>query len=244
MNLKVLGSGSSGNCYILENETEALIIEAGVPFKDAKVALNFNVRKIKAVIISHEHGDHAKYVAEYMKAGIPVYSAFETQTALEIITGERTKAIPPLQNTWVGNFKVIPFNVPHDADIECYGYLIEHEEIGKLLFLTDLEYCKYNFRKQNINHILIEANYSDDLIDNEASNREHVLRGHMSLKTATDFISTNDNPTLLNVVLIHLSDKNADSAQFQQKIKETIKYGANVCVAEKGLEVDLNLCPF
>lgn len=66
----------------------------------------------------------------------------------------------------------------------------------------------------------------------------------MSLKTATEFISTNDNPTLLNVVLIHLSEKNADSAQFQQKIEETVKYGANVYVAEKGLEVDLNLCPF
>ena len=179
-----------------------------------------------------------------MRAGFPVCTAFETQSALEIITGERTRAIEPKKRFRLGNFTITPFNVPHDADIECYGYLIEHKEMGKLLFLTDLEYCKYNFRKQNINHILIEANYSDDLIDNEASNREHVLRGHMSLKTATDFISTNDNPTLLNVVLIHLSDKNADSAQFQQKIKETIKYGADCYIAEKGLEVDLNLCPF
>ena len=188
--------------------------------------------------------DHAKYIKDYMKAGIPVYSAFETQSALEIITGERTRAIPPMKKVQIREFTVTPFNVPHDTDIECYGYLIEHEEMGKMLFLTDLEYCKYNFRKQNIKHILVEANYSDDLIDNQACNREHVLRGHMSLKTATDFISTNDNPTLQNVVLIHLSDKNADSAQFQQKIKETIKYGANVYVAEKGLEVDLNLCPF
>lgn len=179
-----------------------------------------------------------------MKAGIPVYSAFETQSALEVITGERTIAISPLKKFQIGEFAVTPFNVPHDADIECYGYLIENEEIGKLLFLTDLQYCKYNFRKQNINHILIEANYSNDLIDNEASNREHVLRGHMSLKTATEFISTNDNPTLQNVVLIHLSQTNGNPVLFQQKIKDTIKYGANVYVAEKGLEVDLDLCPF
>lgn len=66
----------------------------------------------------------------------------------------------------------------------------------------------------------------------------------MSLKTATEFISTNDNPTLLNVVLIHLSQTNGNPIEFQQKIEETIKYGANVYVAEKGLEVDLNLCPF
>lgn len=179
-----------------------------------------------------------------MKAGIPVYSAFETQSALEIITGERTKAIPPLQNTWVGNFKVIPFNVPHDADIECYGYLIEHKEMGKLLFLTDFEYCKYNFSKQNVNHIMCEMNYDMRFVDKNNPNYEHVLRGHASCDTATEFISTNDNPALLNVVLIHISQSNGNPVEFQQKIKETVKYGANVYVAEKGLEVDLNLCPF
>lgn len=39
MRLKVLGSGSSGNCYILENENEALIIEAGLPFMEVKKAV-------------------------------------------------------------------------------------------------------------------------------------------------------------------------------------------------------------
>ena len=46
MKLKVLGSSSAGNCYILESDTEALIIEAGLPFMEVKKALNFNVRKI------------------------------------------------------------------------------------------------------------------------------------------------------------------------------------------------------
>lgn len=179
-----------------------------------------------------------------MKAGITVYSAFETQSALEVITGERTKAISPMKKVRIGSFAVTPFNVPHDVDTECYGYLIEHEEIGKLLFLTDLEYCKYNFRNQNINHIAVEANYDMKYVNKDVPNYEHTLRGHMSLKTALDFISTNDNSALRNVVLIHLSDKNADSAEFLQKTKETVKYGADCYIAEKGLEVDLNLVPF
>ena len=127
-------------------------------------------------------------------------------------------------------------------DVPCYGFHISHKEIGSLIYASDTEYIKYRFK--NLNHILVEANYSDDLIDNEEVNREHVLRGHMSLQTALDFISTNDNPALRNVVLLHLSDKNADSAQFLQKTKETVKYGADCYIAEKGLEVDLNLCPF
>lgn len=244
MQLKVIGSGSSGNSYVLENETEALIIEAGLPFLEVKKALDFNVMKIVGVIVSHEHLDHAQYIKQYMRAGISVYTAFETQTALEVITGERTTAITPLKKCQIGKFTVTPFNVPHDTDIECYGYLIEHEEMGKLLFMTDLEYCRYNFAKQGINHILIESNYSMDLVDRDEPNYEHRLRGHMSLDTALKFISTNDNPMLLNVVLIHLSDKSGDPTQFTEETKKTIEYGANVYVARKGLEVDLNLCPF
>ena len=108
--------------------------------------------------------------------------------------------------------------------------------------MTDTECVRWRFSK--VNHILTEANYSDDLIDNEAVNREHVLRGHMSLQTALKFISTNDNPALRNVVLLHLSDKNSDSEQFLHKTKETVKYGTDCYIAGKGLEVDLNLCPF
>lgn len=188
--------------------------------------------------------DHARYIKDFMQSGIPVFTAFETQTSLETITGERTIAIPPRRSRQIGSFTVTPFNVPHDTEIECYGYLIEHEEMGKLLFLTDLEYCRYDFSCMNVEHIMVEANYSMDLVDRNEPNYEHRLRGHMSLDTALKFISTNDNPALRNVVLIHLSDKSGDPALFKQKTEETIKYGANVYVACKGLEVDMNLCPF
>ena len=55
MNLKVLGSGSSGNCYLLENETECLVIEAGLPLMEVKKAIGFNIKKIVGVVASHEH---------------------------------------------------------------------------------------------------------------------------------------------------------------------------------------------
>ena len=80
--------------------------------------------------------------------------------------------------------------------------------------------------------------------DRDEPNYEHRLRGHMSLSTALDFISTNDNPALRNVVLIHLSDKCGDPAVFQKRAKEVLKYDTDVYVAHKGLEVSLDLCPF
>lgn len=179
-----------------------------------------------------------------MQSGIPVYTAFETQTALEAIAGERTTAISPNKSCQIGSFTVVPFNVPHDTEIECYGYLIKHEEMGKLLFLTDLEYCKYNFSGLQVEHVMCECNYSMEFVDRDEPNYEHRLRGHMSLDTALKFISTNDNPALRNVVLIHLSDKSGNPTLFKQKVVEKLKYDTEVYVAENGLEVDFNLCPF
>ena len=66
----------------------------------------------------------------------------------------------------------------------------------------------------------------------------------LKVKKFLDFISTNDNPALKNVVLLHLSASNSDADYFLQKTKETVKYGADCYIAEKGVGVDLNLIPF
>ena len=159
MLMRCCGSSSAGNSYaLISNSGEILAIEAGCKFLDFKKMIDWKIANVSGCIVSHEHGDHARYIKDFMKSGIPVYTAFETQTALEVITGERTTPLLPLVARQIGSFMVTPFNVPHDTGIECYGYLIKHEEMGQLLFLTDLEYCKYNFSKLNIEHIMVEAN--------------------------------------------------------------------------------------
>lgn len=56
MILKVLGSSSTGNCYLLQSsEGETLIIECGINIREIKKALNFNIRNVAGVLISHEH---------------------------------------------------------------------------------------------------------------------------------------------------------------------------------------------
>lgn len=239
MKLKVLGSGSSGNCYILENDNEALIIEAGLPFMKVKKALNFNVMKIKAVLITHIHSDHHFYWFQYARAGIPVFEPFRLDGSnLEFDNSQfRVMAFDNRDKSgrWLHNNS-------DGSECPCYGFHITHPEIGSLVYATDTEYVRWRFKA--VNHILCEANYDMQFVDRDEPNYEHRLRGHMSLDTALKFISTNDNPSLRNVVLIHLSDKSGNPALFKQKAEETIKYGADVYIAEKGLEVDMNLCPF
>lgn len=56
MLLKVVGTGSSGNTYVLENKNEILILDAGCGIKSVLKSIDYNVSKVRGVIITHEHG--------------------------------------------------------------------------------------------------------------------------------------------------------------------------------------------
>lgn len=225
MRLKCLGSGSSGNCYILENETEALVIEAGLPLMEVKRALDFNVKKIVGALIGHSHKDHSKYILEYEQAGIRVFKPYELEFKV-------TKKF--------GNFVIRCFDLIHD--VPCYGFYIEHPEIGKMIYASDTEYIKYRFK--NLDHIICECNYSKEFIDNDSPNYAHVLQGHMSLQTCKEFIKANKSSELRNIILCHISDNNGNPDIFLHEIKEVVSSDVNVYVAEKGMQCSLDLMPF
>ena len=169
-------------------------------------------------------GDHTKYAREYENAGIPVFKPYETDKLRQV------------QN--FGNFTIKSFDLVHD--VPCCGFLIVPPEMGRLLSASDTEYIKYRFDR--LNHILVEANYSAELIDPGAVNRNHVLMGQMELQTTIRFLQVNRNPELRNVILCHLSGNNADPEQFRQEAGKSV--ACDVYVAEKGLEVDVSLVPF
>ena len=222
MKLICLGSGSSGNCYILQNNTEALIIEAGLPFMAVKKALGFNIRKIVGVVASHRHLDHSKFAGEYEKAGIPVWRPYESTLSL----------------VRFGGFEIFGFDLVHDGP--CYGFYLKHPEMGDMVYASDTEYIKYRFPCPT--HILVEANYSADLVDPDAVNRSHILTGHMELQTTLDFLSANNSPELMSVTLCHLSQNNADPDKFRWAAGKYVK--CPVYIAEPGLVVELRKEPF
>lgn len=249
MQFRCLGSGSSGNCYLLENDRECLVLEAGLPFKEVKIALGFNTEKIVGLIVTHEHGDHAKYISDYAKAGIEVCMSMGTADSIkdDFITIMIVKS-----GYWyqLGGFTVTPFPVVHDA-AEPFGYVIRHQEIGTLLFASDTEYIKQNFLKLKLNHIMVECNYSQKIIDSRMQQgetvkglRDRILQSHMELETCKEFIRQNKTAMLDNIILLHLSDGNSNEQQFIQEIQDVTGERVNVFAADKGLEINLDIIPF
>ena len=72
--LKVLSSGSKGNCYLLITPNETLIIEAGIRYKDILKGLDFKLDKVVGCLVSHEHKDHSKSIEYLIKNGIDIFT--------------------------------------------------------------------------------------------------------------------------------------------------------------------------
>jgi phosphoribosyl 1,2-cyclic phosphodiesterase len=245
MQFKVINSNSQGNAYILETTSEALLIEAGVNFDKVKIALRFNLAKVVGCIVTHEHGDHAKSVANVMKCGIGVWATSGTLKAIGCITHHRANIVEAGKAYRIGGFTIKPYEIKHDC-AEPVGFLIHHAECGTVLFMTDTKYCEYRF--DGMNHIIIEANYAQDIIDRKVEEggpkflRDRVLDSHMSLSTCIQTLKSYDLSKVVNIVLIHLSDGNSDSARFKKEVQQAT--GKLVNVAEPGLMVEFKSTPF
>lgn len=242
MELKILGSSSHGNGYILEADSEALIIEAGVKLLEAKKAINFNLSKVVGCLVSHQHNDHAGNALEYASAGITVLALPEVITAKNI---ERNyKTIEFGKGYKMGNFKVLPFELMHD--VPCAGFLIEHPQSGKVLFITDTYACKYRFT--GLSHILIEANYADDILtDNILEGRlpqvmrKRLLTSHMEIESTKEFLRSSDLKQVRNIVLLHLSDGNSNEKRFVDECKAVT--GKKVVAANAGMVIQFGALP-
>ena len=242
MKLTVLASGSSGNGYLLEARRSALLLECGVKPEAMMRRISMPVSRISGALITHEHGDHAGYAHRYAALGIPIYASEGTMRAVRLSGAHPLRA---MQVSYVDEWKVMPFDVRHDA-AEPLGFIIEHPEAGRILFLTDTMVCPYDFRMLHLDHILVEANYDDALLaDNVANGRIDAARAartkgkHMSIGGACELIRADMTAELKTVVLIHLSTSNANARDFARMASETALF-ARVLVAKAGLTVELN----
>jgi len=241
MKLKVLSTGSVGNCYILENENEALVIDAGVRFLDIKKAVNFDLGKMNGAIITHEHLDHSKSMQDLIKNGIQTFASQGTFEALQIGNMQgKGNILRHNEIKKIGRFSVIPFDVKHDC-VEPLGFLINHPDTGNILFATDTKSIPYKFT--DLRHILIEANYSEEILKQNFNYvNQRVVQSHFSFENCMNYLKSQDLTKVENIILIHLSDRNSDEQRFIQQGSETLN--KPVKVANNQTEYNFNLIPF
>lgn len=221
MRIDVLATGSKGNCYLLTHNGETLILDVGIPMKEIKKALNWDLTHVSGICVTHNHTDHAYALKDSRMTGLKVWTPYEEEKEL--------------QTKQFGGFKVSSFHLPHDG-CPCVGYLVTIDGIT-VLYATDFEYIKYRFTGMNIDAFLIECNYQEELIDMDRENYDHVLKGHCKDTTCFDFLKVNVSDATKHVILCHLSWRNCDENSVQQIAGQIT--GKQVSIAKKGLHIEL-----
>ncbi len=257
MKLTVINSGSKGNCYILHNEREALMLEAGAPFREVLRAVGPAVcSSIRGCVLSHEHGDHAKYVKDVLDHAIPVYA---TPGTIDALKGKKSKICRPVgftsdlswlvdeETPWmierIGGFWVFPFKTIHDSASPC-GFYIKHADFGNLLFATDTKFIPNRFK--DLTNIMIECNYDDGRLaartDIPDSLKDRIRMSHMSVDTCIEALKANDMSKVCKIILIHISEGDGDVRSFEERVEKEVH--KRTVAAVKGREIEISDTPF
>lgn len=219
------------------------MIECGVHRKDILKGIDFDPSKLLACFISHEHSDHSKSHEYIGELGINVFCSEECGKKIgskDFITIENSETY--YLGIIEANYVINCFDLKHD--VPCKGFTISHPECGNIVFITDTIYSPIRF--ENVNHIMIEANYCEEYIkkaDIHPALKNRIVNSHMSIQNCEKFISMNDTSNLYSVVLLHMSDSNSNEKEFVRTIKRGHPL-TNVYAANNGDEITLSNNPF
>lgn len=222
MKIKTLATGSTGNCYLIDDGQTQLLLELGIRFKEIQQALDYETSKVAAALISHSHKDHCKGVPEALKASMDVYMSQATKDEIGI-EHNRIRSFKNKQQFRVGSFTILPFDIKHD--VENHGFLIQSDTGKRLLFASDTYYVRYKFN--DLTHLMIECNYSESILS-EQEEREYIhpalarriRASHFSLENVLEFLKANDLSKVEEIHLLHLSSSNSDEDMFKKAVQE------------------------
>ena len=213
-----LYSGSSGNSLFVESENTKLLVDVGVSSKkieEALANLEIDPTSIDGILITHEHSDHVQGLGTFAKKfNLPVFVNEKTLDAMpkqkEKISEKNIKLFNINEKFEIGDLKVKPFSIPHDAANPC-GFNIFKDD-KKISIATDIGHMTNGILKnlEDSIFIMLESNYDPEVL--KYSKYPYQLKtriagpdGHLSNELAGKTISYLLNSGLKQAVLGHLS---------------------------------------
>lgn len=228
----ILGSGSAGNCALLQTDTTRVLVDAGFSTRrlgELLAAHGESLDGIDAIFLTHEHSDHAIGLGGLAK--FPRIKIFaNTATARAVQAGLRHR--PAWQHFETGarfrfqDLEIESFAVPHDAH-DPVGFLFSHGEDDllsprrALAWLTDLGHTPPHIheRIRQADVLVVEANHCPEMLRADqkrpwaTKQRISGRHGHLSNDRARELLESVSSPRWRRVYLTHLSrDCNSPAA--------------------------------
>lgn len=225
MKASILASGSKSNCYAFSDGTATIQIECGLPVPTTLERLRY--RLPDAILVTHEHCDHARYAKNFLERGVEMFMTAGTAQRLRL-KRHNLHIVKAGEIFNVCGHRVTAFEVKHDAQ-EPVNFAIDDE----ILFVTDVgkpPEIRGRFKK-----IFVEANYDIASLlgaDIPESQKQRVRDCHLSIRQTANFLRTFDEPE--EVWLIHLSKRHGNGTEFVERVKAETNF-KNVFAAETTL---------
>jgi phosphoribosyl 1,2-cyclic phosphodiesterase len=221
MHVTVLGSGSAGNCTLIETEATAILIDAGLSSRQIAQRLaqiGREIEQLDGILLTHEHSDHTRALGVLCKErSIPIYANRLTAEALTADPeGHALKKISwrlfstgsPFE---VGDLTVESFSVPHDA-YDPVGFTVRQGSLAVGL-ITDLGHATKLVieRLRTMDALVIESNHDMKLLQEDAARpwalKQRIMsrHGHLSNDAAATLAGEVASDRLRQVFLAHLS---------------------------------------
>ena len=226
----ILGSGSSGNCTLVETSTTRLLVDAGFNRKETLrrlAVLGASIDRVHGILVSHEHTDHIGGLANLSRSWhAPVYITEGTYSeyarlvprkVLEKLRGVETLRLS--QRFTVGDIEVTAFSIPHDA-ADPVGFTLCTEGF-KVSIVTDLGYLPAHVREhlRGSDLLVLESNHDLEMLKVgpypwHVKQRVMSRTGHLSNHAVSEFLAEGDpdgsgfDGRARWLVLAHLSENN------------------------------------
>jgi phosphoribosyl 1,2-cyclic phosphodiesterase len=216
-----LGSGSGGNCLVAETDGTVVLIDCGLALTETErrlARLGLEPSRVSAILVTHEHGDHAGGAFEFAAAHrLTVYLTHGTLAAMrtegKVLDGVALVVVNGRQSFIVDGMQVIPFTVPHDAR-EPVQYVLS-DGAAKLGVVTDVGTSTVHVEKMlcGLDALVLECNYDRDMLWNGGYPRwlkERIAGpfGHMDNRDSERLLAAVDRSRLKHVIGAHLSREN------------------------------------
>ena len=232
MKFEALASSSAGNAYVVSDEETHVLLECGISHSKLQKLSGFSLSEFQACLVSHEHKDHAKSVAELISRGMAVYMSQGTAEALET---DAVQLIESMEQFNIGSLDIVPFTTFHDAK-EPLGFLIKSRVDGDVLaFATDTVNLRYKFPGLNI--LAIEANYDKHILERcermPEKVRYRITNSHMEIDTLCDYLRSLDLSQCREIHLLHLSDATSHEGHFINKVARAVPPGIEITACKK-----------
>ena len=243
-----LNSGSSGNCYYIGNETEAILVDVGICCSEIEKRmkrLNLCLQKVKAIFISHEHTDHINGLCVlHKKYQLPVYITNATHRFSKLkLEKHLVSTFVMHQPVAIGNLSVTAFPKFHDAADPC-SFMVSYKEVNVGIFTDIGSSCEnviHHFKQCHA--AFLEANYDDTLL--QQSNYPYFLKsriagekGHLSNNQALQLFKSHRSPFISHLFLSHLS-KNNNCPKLVEKLFNQHANGVKMIIASRYQETQV-----